>query len=126
MPAPRSLLSFVFAVTAVLLWAPAAAADSLTHLSIGYSDMVVDEANEQVFVSGGPGSASIVVLDLEDGDAISKIDTATLTESGRLAVAPKSEPHAVALAGGRVWFGHDCGDPESGMSSMATDGSDLT
>jgi hypothetical protein len=155
MPAPRGLLSFVFAVTAVLLWAPAAAADSLTHLSIGYSDMVVDEANEQVFVSGGPGSASIVVLDfdgnvvtsitgqqgasrmaldvsnstlyvaLEDGDAISKIDTATLTESGRLAVAPKSEPHAVALAGGRVWFGHDCGDPESGMSSMATDGSGL-
>ena len=45
----------VFSVGAVLLAAPVAAADSVTSLSIPYADMVVDEANDQVFVSGGPG-----------------------------------------------------------------------
>lgn len=118
--------------------------------------MAVDEANGHVFVSGGPGYSSVVVLDfdgnvvttigdqpgasalaldsasgilyvaLQDSNAISKIDTTTLAEVGRLSISPKTAPYGLALAGGRVWFSHNCRSGTSGMGSMATDGSDVS
>jgi YVTN family beta-propeller protein len=122
----------------------------------GFADIVVDGDNSHVLVTGGSGSSSVVVLGfsgavvstitsqagaagmaldpstgtlyvaLSDSNAISVIDTATLAETARLSIAPLTGPRQVALAGGRLWFSHDCGGGGSSyFASMALDGSDL-
>lgn len=150
------LVLSLLAVVGALAVAPPAGADSRTPVSLtSYADMVVDADNGQVFVSGGSGNSSVVVLDLDghvvttigsqpgaasmvldpasstlyvalrDSNAISEISTATLTETDRISVAPNSAPYYLALAGGRLWFSHDCGGSSSGMSSILPDGSGL-
>jgi hypothetical protein len=149
-------MSVLVALVALLAWAPPAAAGSTTPVSLnGFADMVVDDATDHVYVSGGSGSSSVVVLDfagnvvstiasqpgaagmaldasastlyvaLSDSNAISKIDTTTLTELGRLSVSPASGPRQLALAGGRLWFSHDCSAGSSRFASIAIDGSGL-
>jgi len=101
-----------------------------------YSHMLVDTAHRHIFLSQGAGSDGIVVTDLSgtpvttvtgeqgatglalspdggtlytalaDGDAVAAIDTATLTESARWPTGAGSAPVSVAVAGGRVWYGH--------------------
>jgi YVTN family beta-propeller protein len=147
---------FLLAALVVLAVPGPATAGSVTDLSLtGFSDMVVDSAHAQVFVTGGSGNASVVVLNysgavvatitsqpgaagmaldpatgtvyvaLSNSNGISAIDTETLTETGRISLAPASAPTHLALAGGRLWFAHDCSGTTSNFGSIATDGSDL-
>ncbi len=151
---PRALVSLILAASALLLAAPSApGATSLPAPNFG--DMVVDDAHGHVFVSGGGDSSAVFVLDYEGnrvktisglswpvgmaldsststlyvalngGSAITVIDTQTLTVTGALSVAPLTGPKWLGLAGGRLWFSHNCADAEGGMSSIALDGSDL-
>jgi hypothetical protein len=117
--------------------------------------LAVDGTHGHVFVSGGAGTSSILVLDfdgkivttitgqqgasglvvdessgtlyaaLRDATAISKIDTVTLTETSRVSVAPLSLPTNLALAGGKLWFAHSCGSG-GGTGSINTDGTGVT
>jgi hypothetical protein len=117
--------------------------------------MAVDGTHSHVFVSGGTGTSAIQVLDfdgtivgtvtgqqgasglvvdestdtlyaaLHDATAISVIDTATLTESSRMSVAPLSLPMNLALAGGKLWFTHSC-QSGGGTGSIDLDGTDVT
>jgi sugar lactone lactonase YvrE len=150
----RGFLALVGALVAVLLAAPnGLAATNLGTANFG--DMVVDDAHRHVFVSGGGGSSSVFVLDydgnlvetitglswpvgmaldsatstlyvaLNGGSGIAKIDTATLAVTGELSVAPLNGPKWLGLAGGRLWFSHNCAEADGGMSSIALDGSDL-
>ncbi len=96
--------------------------------------MAVDPAGGHVFVSDGPGTSSIVVLDyrgtivktipeedgasgmavdaanhrlyvaLHDDSAISVIDTRTLTETKRFSTSPYTDPSNLVIAGGKLWF----------------------
>lgn len=96
--------------------------------------IAVDPVNQHVFVSGGPGTSSIVVLDfdgnivktitgeggasqmaldsatgtlyvaLHDATAISEIDTTTLTETTRFSTAPYPDPTSLVIAGKKLWF----------------------
>jgi hypothetical protein len=106
------------AVVAAVIVCATATASSVTRLPFaGGGWMAVDGTHSHVFVSGGAGTSSIVVLDfsgtivatiagqqgasglvvdeangilyaaLRDGTAISKIDTTTLAEVGRMSVA---------------------------------------
>jgi YVTN family beta-propeller protein len=149
-------LTLLAASFGVLAFPAVAGAGSVTDLSLtGFSDMVVDSANEHVFVTGGSGNSSVVVLNysgtvvttitsepgaagmaldpdsgtlyvaLSDSNAISAIDTGTLTESTRISIAPAAAPTFLELAGGRLWFAHDCSGTESNFGSIATDGNDL-
>ncbi|MFF4398574.1 hypothetical protein [Streptomyces sp. NPDC001480] len=43
---------------------------------------------------------------LPDADAISVIDTATLTETRRIPTGASTEPESLALAGGPLFLGH--------------------
>ncbi|ELP69856.1 hypothetical protein PV735_06455 [Streptomyces turgidiscabies] len=116
-------------------WADSTAALPLSQ----YAHMLVDTAHRHIFFSQGAGSTGIVVTDLSgtpvttiageqgatglalsadggtlyaaltDGDALSAIDTTTLTESTRVPTGTGSAPVSVAVAGGRVWYG--CTDP---------------
>ncbi|WP_405916552.1 hypothetical protein [Streptomyces sp. NBC_00728] len=113
----------------------------------GYARMLVDTAHQHIFFSEGAGSTGIVVTDLAgapvatvadepgatglalspdgrtlyaalaDGDAISAIDAATLTETGRWSTGPGSAPVSVAVAGGRVWYGYTA-DGKGGIGSV--------
>lgn len=103
-----------------------------------FGHLLVDDAHEHVFVSGGPASNSVVVLDLrgrqvkkidnqygatglalsEDGrtlfvaqatgDAISAISTETLKETSRHPTGPRTCPTHLARVGAVVWFGYGC------------------
>jgi hypothetical protein len=120
----------------------------------GAADVVVDGAHGHVFVSGGAGTSSVVVLDftgavvttiagqqgasgmvvddgilyvaLRDATAISKIDTETLAETSRFSVAPLAVPTSLALAGGKLWFAHSCGQAGRGAGSVGLDGTGVT
>ncbi|MEU2552828.1 hypothetical protein ABZ589_14290 [Streptomyces sp. NPDC013313] len=104
-----------------------------------YSHMLVDTAHRHIFLSQGAGSDGIVVTDLNgapvttitgeqgatglalsadggtlyaalaDGDAVAAVDTANLSESTRWPTGAGSAPVSVAVAGGRVWYGHTAG-----------------
>jgi YVTN family beta-propeller protein len=123
-------------LTGATAWADGTAALPLSH----YSHMVVDAAHQHIFFSQGAGSTDILVTDLSgarvttitgepgatglalsadggalyaalaDGDAVSAIDTATLTESARYPTGAGSRPVSVAVAGGMVWYGYTAGD----------------
>jgi hypothetical protein len=130
-----------------------ALAGSVTQLPLtSWGGMAVDGAHGHVFVSGGKGTSSVIVLDfngtivktitgqggatgmvvdessgtlyvaLRDNTSISKIDTATLTETSRISVAPILLPTQLALAGGKLWFGHACGEGGGGVASINLDG----
>jgi YVTN family beta-propeller protein len=117
--------------------ASAVGADAAVPLPFAhFADMVVDAAHGHVFVSGGAGSDSLFVTDLDgntvttipsepgatslalsadggtlyaaltDGDAISVIDTGTLKETARDDTGSGTHPASLAVAGGRVWFGY--------------------
>lgn len=130
----------VFVVCVVALLAGAASptrADVTTQLPFASSAkpwMAVDPVGRHVFVSGGAGNSSIVVLDLDgnvvgtipnesgasqmavdtatntlyvalhDATAISEIDTQTLTETARFSTAPYADPMDLVIAGGKLWF----------------------
>lgn len=113
-------------------WADSTAALPLSQ----YAHMVVDTAHRHIFFSQGAGSTAIVVTDLsgtpvttiadeqgatglalspdgttlyaalKDGDALSAIDTTTLTETTRIPTGTGSAPVSVAVAGGKVWYGY--------------------
>jgi len=137
----------MYLVAAVPVVATAATTLALT----GYGDMVVDAAHGHVFVTGGSGDSSIVVLDFSgnivttitgqggagemvlDGSTlyvalsqtteISRVNTATLAEIDRFSVAPGPAPQFLAKAAGRLWFSA-CSDG-GGFASITPGGSDL-
>jgi hypothetical protein len=144
----------------VLLLGPAASAqaDSATQLPFPNGNsvsIVVDPSAGHVFVSGGPGNSSVVVLNyagtilktiggeggaagmaldsathtlyvaLHDSTAISEINTQTLTETKRFSTAPYAGPSSVVIAGGKLWF--SCLEGETGcLVSANLDGTGLT
>jgi hypothetical protein len=109
--------------------------------------MLVDAGHQHLFFSQGDGSTSILVTDLSgtpvttiadepgatglalsadggtvyaalaNGDAISAIDTGTLTESTRYPTGTGSEPVSVAGVGGKVWYGYTA-DGAGGIGSL--------
>ncbi|WP_410677116.1 hypothetical protein [Amycolatopsis sp. cmx-4-68] len=119
-------------------------ADDATLPLPGFGSMVVDQTHHRVFISGGPSANGVVVADfdgsivktlngqygatglvlsedgkvlyagLADGDAISAIDTGTLTELRRYPTGPQSCPAHLARAGAIVWFGYGCGSTWNG------------
>ena len=149
------LIAVAVAVAAALFCSPALAS-SVTQLPFpGGGWIAVDGEHEHVFVSGGAGTSSVVVLDfdgtivatitgqsgasgmvvdessdtlyvaLRDATAISKIDTVTLTETSRMSVAPLSLPTNLGLAGGKLWFAHSCASG-GGTGSINLDGTAVT
>lgn len=136
-----------------------ARADTTTLLPFSSSSagniwLAVDDAHQHVFVSGGPATSSIVVLDyagnivktitgeggasemaldpsthtlyvaLHDATAISKIDTATLTETGRFSTGSFQGPYSLVLVGGKLWFA--CAEDSTGcVASVNPDGTGL-
>lgn len=115
-------------------------------------DVLVDDAHGHVLLVGG-GSNGIVVRTLEgaavttidgqfgatsmvasaDGstvyvalsaaDAISAIDTATLTEKARYATGASTCPTSLAFAGTQLWFGYGCsaGSGNIGLLDLAAE-----
>jgi hypothetical protein len=141
------LAIFLLCVTIVLVGpATAARADTTTQLPFSNSSgawLAVDPAGQHVFVSGGPGNSSIVVLNyagtivktipnqagasqmaldpythtlyvaLHDATAISEINTQTLSETKRFSTAPYPDPSSLVIAGGKLWFSCFQGDGEN-------------
>jgi hypothetical protein len=136
-------------------FSPWAAADATTLLPFPGSAganiwMAVDDAHQHVFVSAGPGTSSIVVLDyagnivdtitgepgasqmaldvsthmlyvaLHDATAISAIDTDTLTETSRFSTVPYSNPYNLVLAGGKLFFACAGGSGQNCSSSSGS------
>ncbi|MFF7381657.1 hypothetical protein [Streptomyces griseoluteus] len=113
-----------------------------------YAHMVVDGAHQHLFFSQGAGTSGIVVTDLSgnpvgtvdgeqgadglalsadggtlyaalgDGDAIAVIDTATLTETGRVDTGAGSAPVSLAVAGGKVWYSYTDADGKGTVGSL--------
>jgi DNA-binding beta-propeller fold protein YncE len=140
----------LFAVVAALAIAPTATAGdpvATTTLPLGsYYDLAVDSSTNRVFVSGGPGSSTIIVLDydgnvtgaipdqpgasdlvvnpatsrlyvaLQDEGKTSMINTATLAEVQRTTGAIGWNP---VIAGGRIWY-------SNGSDGIVSVGLDLT
>ncbi|WP_410648998.1 YncE family protein [Amycolatopsis sp. cmx-4-54] len=132
-------LGAVVAMTVSVVAAPVASAGQELPLP-GFGDVVVDDAHERVFVSGGGSGNGIVVADfsarvrrtipnqlgadglvlsadgtklyaaLSAGDAISVIDTATLTETARYPTGAGTCPTHLARTGDLIWFGYGCVD----------------
>ena len=101
-----------------------------------YSHLVVDGAHGHLFFSEGAGSDAILVTDLDgtdpttitgepgatglalsadggtlyaalaDGDAVSAVDTASLTESARYPTGAGSHPSTLARTGDKLWYGY--------------------
>ncbi len=117
---------------------PATAADTAFALPMNaFRDLAVDDAHGHVFLTGG-GSNGVVVRDLDggavtviadqpgatglalspdasllyvalsNGDAISAIDTVTLTETARHATGATTCPTWVGALGDKLWFGYGC------------------
>lgn len=134
----RMAVSVLAAMTAVVAAAPGAYADDDRLPLPAFGDIVVDQAHQKVFISGGPTTNGIVVTDfrgkvvkqingqpgatglelsadsatlyvaLASGDAISAISTTTYTETARHAVGPQTCPTHLARTGSVVWFGYGC------------------
>jgi hypothetical protein len=147
----------LFVACLSLVFSPAALADSSTTLALtSFGGLTVDYADGYVFVSGGSGSSSVVVLDAidgtvvttisglsgpsgmaldegsstlyvaqEDGSSLAVIDAANTVSTGSIALSPTASPRQVAIAGGRVWFSHDCTGPGAKVASILADGTDL-
>ncbi|MEV5732643.1 hypothetical protein [Streptomyces sp. NPDC052292] len=61
---------------------------------------------------------STLYVALPDADAISVIDTATLTETRRIPTGADTGPESVALAGGRLFFGYQATVFDAGIGSV--------
>ncbi|MEW2623307.1 hypothetical protein [Streptomyces sp. NPDC048106] len=61
---------------------------------------------------------STLYVALPDADAISVIDTTTLTETRRISTGADTEPETLALAGGRLYFGYQASAFDSGIGSV--------
>lgn len=139
----------VLTTAAVALPAPPSRAqDGGVPLDVGHFEaMVVDDVNEQLFVSAGAGTTGLLVTDwhgqaqqliaeqygarglaldadagrlyvaLQDGDAVSVIDTASREEIDRFALGAQTCPAWVALVGARLWVSYGCG-LEGGLGSL--------
>ncbi|MGW0660022.1 hypothetical protein [Streptodolium elevatio] len=131
-------LGLVGSVTALSLLGFPAHAGSPSGPAAEVGDVVVDPAHKKVYYSSGASANQVVsigfdgrgkkVLDnqfgaaglvlsadgktlysaLAAGDAISAIDTETLTERARYALTPHSCPTHLARTGSDVWFGYGC------------------
>ncbi|MFJ9033559.1 YncE family protein [Streptomyces sp. NPDC102274] len=130
---------------------PASAASGTALPSASYRDLVVDDVHDRVFISD-PSGSSVVVTDyagqvlkqitLENGaaglaispdsstvyvalssaDAISAIDTGTLTETNRYQTGAGTSPQSLALADGKIWFSHGA-TGQAGIGSLELSGS---
>ncbi len=140
---------------AILLLGPAGSAQANSGTQLPFSNqngawLAVDPAGGHVFVSGGPGTSSIVVLNyagtivktisgengasqmtlnpathtlyvaLHDATAISEINTQTLTETRRFSTAPYPDPTSLVIAGGKLWFSCYQGDGEGCSNSIVS------
>ncbi|MFD8497861.1 hypothetical protein [Amycolatopsis sp. NPDC059657] len=136
----RLSLSVALAITAAEL-STASQAYAATEAALplpSYGDIAVDEARQQVFITGGPAANSILVTNfsgsvtkiidnelgatglelsadgtklytaLAAGDAISVIDTVTLAEITRYPTGPQSCPTHLARTGPVLWYGYGC------------------
>jgi hypothetical protein len=121
-----------------------------------FQDILVDAAHQHVFVTAGSGGA-VLVRDLEggavttianqqgpaqmtlspdgtvlyvpltSGDAISAIDTTTLTETTRYATGASTCPRSVAVTAGKLWFGYGCSQTGGiGVVDLTADGSPVS
>ncbi|MBP2328481.1 hypothetical protein JOF56_008866 [Kibdelosporangium banguiense] len=109
-----------------------------------YADMITDDVHKQVFVTGGKTVNGVVVTDfstrvkktinnqfgasglalsvdartvyvaLASGDAISAIDTVTLTETARYRTGAQTCPAHLARTENTIWFGYGCDDTWNG------------
>lgn len=61
---------------------------------------------------------STLYVALPDADAISVIDTTTLTETRRIPTGAGTEPESLALAGGRLYFGYQATVFDAGIGSV--------
>jgi Bacterial Ig-like domain (group 3) len=112
-----------------------------------YSHMLVDPANQHLFITSGSGSSSILVTNyagqtiatipnepgatglalssdgstvyaaLADGDAVSAISTSTLAETARYPTGTGTDPTYVAYTSGRIWFGYGAAT-QGGLGSI--------
>ena len=124
---------------ALLVLGPAASAQAGATTQLPFTNgggawLAVDPSGGHVFVSGGPGTSSIVVLNyagqivktitgengasqmavdaathrlyvaLHDATAISEINTQTLTETTRFTTGAYPNPSSLVIAGGKLWF----------------------
>ncbi|MET7286641.1 hypothetical protein [Streptomyces sp. NPDC005573] len=131
-----SVVAGLTTATAGLTGSAAAADGTTALPLSHYAHMVVDAAHQHLFFSQGTGTTGILVTDLAgapvttiegeqgadglalsadgrtlyaaltDGDAVSAVDTSTLTESTRFATGSGSAPVSVAVAAGQVWYGY--------------------
>jgi hypothetical protein len=131
-------------LTVVTAPAASAADASVAVPMTSFRDVLVDSAHSHVFLTGG-GSTGLVVRDLaggavtvvsnqpgasglalsadgtrlyvglDQGDAISAIDTTTLTEAARYPTGTSTCPSSIAVSGTSVWFGYGC--PSGGSSA---------
>jgi YVTN family beta-propeller protein len=62
---------------------------------------------------------STLYVALPDADAISVIDTATLTETRRISTGTDTEPESVALVGDQLFFGYQATIFDAGIGSVA-------
>src|SRR5436305_2823546 len=145
----------ILALTVLLLGsAGPARANTATQLPFSNQNgawLTVDPAGQHVFVSGGPGTSSIVVLNyagaivktitgengasgmalnpathtlyvaLHDVTAISEINTQTLTETHRFSTS-FADPTSVAIAGGKLWYSCFQNDGEGCLVQANLDG----
>ncbi|WP_285469996.1 YncE family protein [Actinokineospora globicatena] len=126
------------------LAAPAAHATGTALPLTDFGDLVVDQANRRLFVTGGSANNTVVVTDfsgrvvktlpgqygatglvlsadgrslyvaLASGDAISVIGTERLVETARHATGPQTCPTHLTRTGTAVWFDYGCDDVWNG------------
>ncbi|WP_031520083.1 hypothetical protein, partial [Streptomyces sp. NRRL F-5123] len=112
-----------------------------------YAHMLVDPVHQHLFISGGADSGSILVTDyagqtiatidgetgadglalspdgstvyaaLGGADAISAVDTGTLTETARYGTGAGTDPQSVVWSAGKLWFGYG-GAAQGGIGSV--------
>lgn len=154
----RRVTILILCVTALLVGPAASAqADTATQLPFPNGNtvsIVVDPGGGHVFVSGGPGNSSVVVLNysgqivktisgeggaagmaldaathtlyvaLHDQAAISEINTQTLTETQRFSTGSFAGPSSLVIAGSKLWF--SCFEGQTGcLASVNLDGTGL-
>ena len=154
----RLTVLVVFLIALLAGAAPPTHADTAgTQLPFSTSNatwLAVDPVSQHVFVSGGHGTSSIVVLDfdgnivttiagepgasqmavdpathtlyvaLNDATAMSLIDTQTLTETSRVSTYPYLSPTYLTIAAGKLWFA--CAGQSGCLASTNLDGGNLT
>jgi hypothetical protein len=143
-------LSVLLSATSLVAAAAPRPALTGTQLPFSDASLAVDPVGQHVFAAGGPGNSSIVVLDfngnvvttitgeqgasgmaldpashtlyvaLADANAISEIDTTTLTETARFSTGTFTSPYRPVIAGGKLWIASD-----GGLATANLDGTGL-